>query len=163
MLSAGLLRRKYRRTLLHIGGKTFFRVVALEQYLLVLSLDGQRRLHGNLPSRLHRTFDASHSLCGLVRRRELARVLHDVLHEAVALEDVVQDAELLRFFKGERVARNHQFDGFALPYQAREALRSAGSGKHAEIDLGQSDLAGVLAGNSQVGSHCDLEASADTM
>src|SRR4029077_3819869 len=161
--SSPLLRRKYGRTLLHIRGQAFFRVIALKQNLLILSLDSQSRFHRDLPSGLHRTLDTSDSLCGLVRRRELARVLHDVVHEPVALENVVHDAELLRFFERKRVARNHQLDGFALPYQARQTLRSAGSGKHSEVDFGQADLAGIFAGNSEVGSHGNLEASADTM
>src|SRR5260370_31857476 len=73
----------------HVGGQTFLAVIALEQDLLILALDGQSRFHWDFPSCLHGPFDASHSLRGFVRRCDLTRVLHDVLREPVALEDVV--------------------------------------------------------------------------
>ncbi len=92
-----------------------------------------------------------------------AGVLHDVFHEAVALEDVVDDAELLRFFERKRVAGDHQFDGLALAHQARQALRAAGAGQHAEVHFRQADLARIFARDAQVGSHGDLEASADAV
>src|ERR1019366_2617871 len=149
-------RRKHSWTLLNVSGQTFFGVLALEQDLLVLTLHGQSRFHGNLPPGLHGPLDASHSLRGLVWRRELACIFHDVFHEAIALENVVHNAEILCFFERERIAGDHKFDGFAFPDQARQALRSAGAGKHAEVDLGQADLAGVFAGDAEVGSHGDL-------
>src|SRR5580658_519910 len=158
-----LLRRKHSWTLLNVRGQAFFSVVALEQYLLILAFDGQSRLHRNLPSRLHRPLDASHGLRRFVRRRELARIFHDVFHEAIALENIVHDAELKSFLEGEGVASDHQFDGFAFPDQARQTLRSAGAGEHAEVDLGQSDLPRIFARDSQIGSHRDLESSADAM
>ena len=45
--------------------------------------------------------------------------------------------------------------------EPREPLRSAGAGQHAERDLGQPDLAGVLARDADVGRHRDLQAAAD--
>src|SRR5260370_17846952 len=43
------LRCKHSRTLLNISGQSLFRVITLEQDLLVLALDRQRRFHWNLP------------------------------------------------------------------------------------------------------------------
>ena len=125
-----LLRLKHRRPLLHVRRQAFLRIFALKQQLLVLALDGQRRLHRNFPSRLHRALDASHGLRRLVGRAELLGVLHDVLHEAVTLEHIVDDAEFLRLFERERVARYHQLDRLALSDHARQPLRAAGSRQH---------------------------------
>ena len=99
----------------------------------------------------------------LVRRAELLGVFHDVFHEAVALEDVVDDAEFLRFFERESVAGDHQFDGLALAHHAREALGAAGARKHAEVHFRQSDLARFFARDAKVGGHGDLEAAADAV
>ena len=68
-----------------------------------------------------------------VGRAELAGVFHDVLHEAVALEDVVNNPEFFRLFKGERIPGDHQFDRFAFAHHPRQPLRAAGSGKHTQI------------------------------
>ena len=48
----------------------------------------------------------------------------------------------------------------ALAHQARQALRSAGAGQHAEIHFGQSDLARILARDADVGRHRDLQSAA---
>ena len=152
-----------RRTLLHVRSQAFLRVFALEEQLLVLAFDRQRRLHRNLPAGLHGALDAPHGLRGLVGRAELLGVLHDVFHEAVALEDVVDDAEFLRFFERERVARDHQLDRLALADQARQPLRAAGAGKNAEVHFRQADLARILARDANVGSHGDLQAAADAV
>src|ERR1700734_2147299 len=107
-------------TLFNVGGQTFFGIITLKEDLLILALNSQGRFHGDFPPRLHSPLDAAYSLSGLVRRRELTRVLHNVFHEAVALEDIVHNAEFKRFLEGECVARDHQFDGFAFSYHARE-------------------------------------------
>src|SRR6266700_2541447 len=126
-----LLCLKFRRPFLHVRRQTFFGIFALEEQLLVFAFYGQRGLHWNLPASLHRTFDAPHSFRGFVGRTELARVLHDVFHEAIALVDVVDDSEFERLFERESVAGDHQLDGFALAYQSRQALRAAGAGEYA--------------------------------
>src|SRR5271169_3053995 len=149
--------------LLHIRRQAFLRILALEQQLLVLTLYGQRRLHRNLPARLHRSLDASYSLRRLIGWAELLGILQDVLHEAVALEDVVYDAEFLRLLKRKRVAGHHQFNGFALPDHAREPLRAAGSREHAEVHFRQANLAGILARDTDVGGHGDLQTAAHAM
>src|SRR5262249_5355210 len=61
-----------RHALLLIGGDAFLGVVTLEEKLLQLALDGERRLDRQVPTRLHRALDAAHGLRGLVRRHELA-------------------------------------------------------------------------------------------
>src|SRR5580704_9176574 len=151
---------EYRRSLFHISRQAFLGVFALEEQLLVFALDRESRLHGNLPSGLHCALDPSYGLCGLVWRAELLRVFDHVFHEAIALVDVVDDAELLRLYKRERVARHHQLDGLALAYHPREPLRTTGAGEHAEIHLGQTNLAGVLASDANVGRHGDFQATA---
>src|SRR5271165_1324854 len=140
-----LLRLEGCWPLLHVRRQAFLRVLALEQQLLVLAFDGQGRLHRNLPARLHGALDSSDGFRRLVGRAELLGVLHDVFHEAVTLENVVEDAEFLCFFERERVAGDHQLDGLALPHHPREALRAAGAGEYTQVHLRQADLAGVLA------------------
>src|SRR5277367_4637299 len=98
-----LLRLEHRRPFLHIRRQAFLRILALEEQLLIFAFDRQRRLHWNLPPSLHCALDAAYSLGRLIRWAELLSVFHDVFHEAVALEDVVEDAEFLCLFKRERV------------------------------------------------------------
>src|SRR5271155_3256208 len=62
LTAASLLRLEHCRPLLYVRCQAFFRVFTLEQYLLVLALDRQRRLHGNLPASLYRALDPPHSL-----------------------------------------------------------------------------------------------------
>src|SRR5215469_14532847 len=113
-----LFRSERSGTFFHVRCQTLLGVVALEQQLLVFPLQRQRRLDRNLPSGLHRALDPAHRLGRLVGRTELPRVLHDVVHEPFALEDVIHNSKFLRFFKGESISGHHQLDGFALPYQA---------------------------------------------
>src|SRR5438094_7038476 len=132
---------KLCRPLLDVSGQTLFCVVTLKEQLLVLALEGQRSFQRNLPAGLHGALDATDGLRRFVRRTELARILHHIFHEAVALVNVIDDPELERLFEGIRVAGDHQFDGLALPHQARKPLSATGSRQYAEIDLGQANLA----------------------
>ena len=70
---------------------------------------------------------------------------------------------LLGFFEREGVAGDHQLDGLALAHHARQALRAAGAGKHAEVHFRQADLARVLARNADVGRHGDFQPTADAV
>src|SRR6266516_1726538 len=81
----------------------------------------------------------------------------------LALVNVIDDPEIERLFEGIRVAGDHQFDGLALPHQARKPLSATGSRQYAEIDLGQANLARIFARNSNVGGHGDLQPTADGM
>src|SRR5579862_9131258 len=157
------LRGERRRPLLDICGQSLFRVIALEQDLLILALNGECGFHWNLPACLHGALDAAHSLSGFVGRAELARILHDVLYEAVALVDVVDDAEFLGLFKGKRIASDHQLNRPALAHQTREALRPSGSRQNAQIHFGQADFPGVFARDADVSGHRDLETAANAM
>src|SRR5208337_4368422 len=87
---------EHRRPLFHVCGQAFLCVFTLEEQLLILAFDGEGGFHRNLPAGLHRTLDAAHGLGSLVRRAKLFGILHDVFHEAVALVNVVDDAQLLR-------------------------------------------------------------------
>src|SRR3979411_1250976 len=91
-----LLRLYHCGPLLDVRGQSFFRILTLEEQLLVLALDRQRRLHRDLPSRLDRALDPSNRLGGFVRRTELLGVLHHVFHESVTLVDVIDGAQFLR-------------------------------------------------------------------
>src|SRR5581483_3249953 len=87
------------RPLFYVCSQTFFRVVALEQYLLVLAFNCQRRLHWNFPSGLHGSLYSSHCFCGLIWGAELAGVFHNIFHEVFAVEDVINNSQLFRFFE----------------------------------------------------------------
>ena len=73
------------------------------------------------------------------------------------------DAPVQRLFEADRLAGRHHFDRARLADEAREALRSAGAGQHAERDFGKADLAGVFARDAHVGGHRDLQAAADAV
>src|SRR5690242_12483856 len=151
-----LFRLEVRWALLYVRGQAFLGVFALEEQLLVLALDRQSRFHRDLPASLHRALDAAHGFRSLVGRAELLGVFHDVFHEAIALENVVHDAEFLRLFERERVAGDHQLDRFALSNQPGETLRSTGTREHAKIYFRQANLAGIFTGDADVGRHGDL-------
>src|SRR6476619_2202812 len=140
-----LLACELRLALLVVRAEAFLRVLALEKLLLQFAFDGQRRLERTLPAALHRSLDAANGARGLVRRAEAPRVLHDAVPPLLAVllgrPDVVDDAEAEGFFEIEEAAFHHQLDRLGLADQARQQLRSAGSRKHAERDLGQSDFA----------------------
>src|SRR2546425_4908015 len=146
--------------LLHIRRKAFLRVVALEQLLLELALDGERRLEGDLRAGLDRALDATDRLGGAMRRAEALGVLLDLLDELVGgarLPDLVDDPQLERPLEVEGLAGHHQLDRRAFVDEAREPLRSAGAGQNAERDFRQPDLAGALARDPDVGGHRDLK------
>ena len=58
-------------------------------------------------------------------------------------------------------AAHHQLHRARLADEAREPLRAARAGQHAERDLGQADLAAVLPRDAEVRGHRHLEAAAD--
>src|SRR6266850_4993108 len=152
-----------RLALLDVGAQAFLGVVALEQLLLQLALDRQRRLERDLDAALHRALDAAHRLRGAVRRAEALGVLLDLLHELVGargLPDLVDDAELLRALEVERLARHHELDRGRLVDEPGQPLGAAGAREHAQRDLGEPDLARTLARDAEIGRHRDLEPAA---
>src|SRR5438034_5720276 len=120
-----------------VGRDAFLRILALKQLLLQLALEGERALEGDLPAGLDGAFDAADRLRRLVRRAEAARVLHHSLPPPFGRPDVVDDAEALRLLEVEQAAVDHQLDRLRLADDAREPLRAARAGKHAERDLGE--------------------------
>src|SRR5690242_1278652 len=105
------------RALLDVCSQALFCIIALEQQLLIFAFDRERGLHRNLPASLHGSLDAAHGFGGLIGRAELTGVFHDVLHEAVFLVNVVDDAEFEGFFKRESISRHHELDRLALAYK----------------------------------------------
>src|SRR6266851_8780411 len=158
-----LFRLEYGRPFLHVRSQAFSGVFALEQELLILALHRQGGLHRNLPPRLHCALDPPHRFCCLVGGAELAGVFHDVLHEIIALVNVVDDPQLFCFFERECVARYHQFDRLALAHDARQSLRSTSAGQYAQIHFRKSDLARILARDADVSSHGNFQAAADAV
>src|SRR5437773_823444 len=155
-----LLAAELRGTLLHVGGKSLLGILAREKLLLQLALDRQRLAERNLEAGLDGALDAAHGLRGLGGREELPRVLHHLRVEALRLEDVVHEAHRVCVLERERRAGRHELDRTGLADQAREALRAAGAGEHAERDLGEADLSRVLLGEPDVRGHRDLQAAA---
>src|SRR5437867_4280051 len=78
---AALPPREVRLPLLDVGREPFLGVLTLEELLLQLALDGQRRLEGDLDAGLNGALDPAHGLGRLVRRAELLRVLLHLVHE----------------------------------------------------------------------------------
>src|SRR5688572_26343729 len=74
------------RALLHECRQPFLGVIALEQLLLQLALQGQTGLERHLGPRLHRSLDAADRLGGAVGWAELLGVGVDLVEEVVALE-----------------------------------------------------------------------------
>src|SRR5437762_10562862 len=144
---------KLCRPLLDVSGQTLFCVVTLKEQLLVLALEGQRSFQRNLPAGLHGALDATDGLRRFVRRTELARILHHVFHEAIALVNVIDDPELERLLEGIRVAGDHQLDCFALRYEARKPLRVTRSWQNAEIHFRQTNLVRSVAFDANIGYH----------
>src|SRR6202011_5698495 len=94
-----------RNSLLLIGGNAFLCVLALEEQLLKLPLDGQGRLGGQIPTRLDGALDAPDRPRGLVGRHELPRVIHDLFPPIFrgGIDDLIEQAHLVRLLEGERV------------------------------------------------------------
>src|SRR5438874_11080325 len=86
--SGTLARFELRGALLEVCGDTFFGVGAFEQELLIFALEGEAGFQRKLPAGLHGALDASHGLGGLVWRAELARVLQNLVHEIVVVENL---------------------------------------------------------------------------
>src|SRR6185436_3896634 len=150
-----------RLALGHVGVEPLAGVLALEQLLLELALDGEAALERHLGAGLHRPLDPADRLGGRIRRAELAGEVVDLAQEVVALEDVVDDPDLLRLLEVDEPAGDHQVDRQVLADAAGQPLGAAGAGEHAQVDLGQAGLAGALLGNQDVGGHGDLEPAAD--
>src|SRR5215472_17029200 len=106
--------RELGHLLADVGVEPFLRVLALEEQLLQLALDGERLRERHLRTGLHRAFDVPDRLGGLVRRRELLRVGHHVAHEplAVAVVDLRDHAKLLRFLEREGPPGHHELERF---------------------------------------------------
>jgi len=154
-----------RFALLVVRPQPFLRIVALEKLLLQFALEGEGALEGDLPSGLHGALDAADRLGRFVRRTEAPRVLHDAVPPLLSVllggPQVVDDAEALRFLEVEQAAFDHQLDGLRFAHQAREPLRTAGSGEHAEGDLREADLPRALQRDADVRGHGDLQPPAD--
>src|SRR2546429_223226 len=78
------------------------------------------------------------------RRAELLRVQQHLLPVVLRGQHLVDQAELLRPVEREQLALDHQLDRQRLAHDAGEPLRAPRAGQHAEVDLGETDLAGVL-------------------
>src|SRR5437773_3354495 len=159
----GSLAPELRHALLLVRGDALLGILALEQLLLQLALDRQATLERHLGARLHRTLDQPHGFRGLVRRTELFRVQQHLLPVVLRGQHLVDQAELLRPVEREQLALDHQLDRQRLADDAGEPLRAPRAGQHAEVDLGEADLAGVLLRQPQIAGHGDLEPTADGM
>src|SRR6185503_11462997 len=158
-----LLAGKLGRALLDVRREPFLGVVAREELLLELALDGERLAERNLEPRLDRALDAPDRLRGLVRRQELLRVFEHLRVEILRLEHVVHQAHRESILEREGVAGRHHLDGARLPDQPSHALRAARSGQNAERHLGKPEFARVLLRDPNVGRHRDFEAAADAV
>ena len=135
--------------------------LAVEERCLEFSLEGQVVLKGNFRSGLTGTLDVANGLDGLVGQGELAAPVENVPAEiiGVALPDVVDEVAGVGVLEGHQFAGDHHFEGLGLPDEAGQASGATGSCEHAEVDLGKTDLSGVLAGDADVGRHGDFKST----
>src|SRR5208337_3274877 len=134
-----------------------------KEQLPVFAFQGESGFDRNLPTSLHRALDPADSFRRFVRWTKLVRVVHYLLSEAFAFEDIIDQSQLLRVFKRKGLPRHHQLDRLRLAHNPRQALSSAGPRQDTKVHFGQPDLAGVFARDPQVGCHGDLQSSTDTM
>src|SRR5689334_21303038 len=90
-----------RLPLFEIRLQAFLRIVALEQTLLKLALERQAFAEAGFEAGLHGALDVAYGPCGLVRRRELLRVLVHRIGKRAPVQvrvgpHVIDDAECLR-------------------------------------------------------------------
>src|SRR5437660_1335202 len=79
-----------------------------------LALDGEALGDGNLGAGLDGAFDTPNGLRGSVGRAELLRVRQNLLPVAFGLIDVVDQTEVERLFKADKLALGHHLDGLVL-------------------------------------------------
>src|SRR6266481_4223500 len=84
-----------RHSFLLVRRNSFFGVLTLEELLLQLPLDRERRLERNLGTRLDGALDQAHSLRRLVGRAELFGIEEDLLPEVLGREDLVHEPDFL--------------------------------------------------------------------
>src|SRR5918993_1724563 len=126
-----------RLPFLEIREQPFSRIVALEETLLQLALEGEAFGKAGLEARLHGTLDVADGFRGLVRRRELPRVFLDRLRETAAVQlrvapHVIDQAEVPRVLERRQRAHRQQLDRLRLSDEAGKALCSASPGQHTE-------------------------------
>src|SRR2546426_12728429 len=102
---------KFRRTFLDVCRQALVSVLTLKQMLLELALERQTLGKRHLQARTDRALDPPHGACGLLRRQELLRVGRDFLEEIVAVEHLVDQADLLGFLEGKRSPSGHELEG----------------------------------------------------
>src|SRR5215213_5323099 len=151
-----------RLPFLEICFQAFLRVVTLEQTLLQLALERETFRETRLETGLHRTLHMTDRLCGLVRRRELCRVLVDRNGEGASAQfriapHVIDEPDRVRLFEGRQRPHRHHFYSPGLADQPREALGAASAGQHAKRHFRHADLSRTLPRNANVRGHRDLE------
>ena len=123
-------------------------------------------LEGDLGAGLAGALDVAHGLGGLVGQGELSAdpVEHHLAEFGrVAFPNLVDQGVVLGVLKGHEFAGHHHLEGLGLADEAGQASGAAGPGEHTEVDLGQADLAAVLAGDADVRGHGDFETAADSV
>src|SRR5689334_23310994 len=106
------------------GLDAFFGIVTFKEPLLQLPLEGQSFGEAGFQSRLDRALDVADGLCGLVRRRELLRVLVHARRKGALVEtaapDVIDQADPERLFERKQRSGGHQFDRLRLADETGE-------------------------------------------
>ena len=134
--------------------------------LLEFAFEREAVLEGDFGAGLDAALDAADGERGPARRGEAPGVGHGLLPERggrVGLEDVVDEAEFRAALEVEELARGHQLNRARLADGAREALRPARAGQHAQTHLGQPHLARAPARDAEVGGERDLQPAADAV
>jgi exodeoxyribonuclease-3 len=129
--------------LLSVGGEPFGGIFRREQLGLQLALEGEALLESHLGAALHRPLDATDGQRRPVRGGESAGVVLDLgaeIGRRGGVDQAVHQAELSPSLERHGLALDHQLDRPGFADEAREPLRPAGAGQHAERDLGQADL-----------------------
>src|SRR6266576_5446838 len=141
-----------------VGSNAFFGIFALEAELLQLSFDCQGFGEGHFSARLNRALDTPNRLGCPVGRTELASVIHHIFPVVLRLVDIVDETQFLRLFKADKLAFGHHFNGLILGERARHTLSATRTGKNAQRDFRQTNLAGISTGDTNITGKRNLQA-----
>jgi hypothetical protein len=115
---------------------------------------------------LDRALNPTDGARSFIRRRELACVIPDLVHEVHAIfriNNSIYQTESFALFEIKQFTSRHQFNCFGFANNARQTLSATGSRQNPQRDLRQPHLASIATRNPEIGRHCYFQSAADAM